>query len=117
MSGQARHARSRRRTTSFSIAALSEAESASATASSRRRARRAAHTRSPNPATAIIGVPTGVKLFNIIGTLWGAAVFGEIRGMRNYLILGLAYAYWVKSKHPAIYEEIGRTVLAEAHER
>lgn len=55
MSGQARHARSRRRTTSFSIAALSEAESASATASSRRRARRAAHTRSPNPATAIIG--------------------------------------------------------------
>ena len=33
------------------------------------------------------------------------------------LILGLAYAYWVKSKHPAVYAEIGRTVLAEAHER
>jgi Na+(H+)/acetate symporter ActP len=33
------------------------------------------------------------------------------------LILGLAYAYWVKSKHPAVYDEIGRTVLAEAHER
>ena len=33
------------------------------------------------------------------------------------LILGLAYAYWVKSKHPAVYAEIGRTVLADAHER
>jgi hypothetical protein len=33
------------------------------------------------------------------------------------LIIGLAYAYWVKAKHPGIYEEIGRTVLAEAHER
>ena len=33
------------------------------------------------------------------------------------LIIGLAYAYWVKSKHPAIYEEIGRTTLEEAHER
>jgi amino acid transporter len=33
------------------------------------------------------------------------------------LILGLVYAYWVKAKHPAVYEEIGRTVLLEAHER
>ncbi|CAB4340054.1 MAG: amino acid permease [Actinobacteria bacterium] len=33
------------------------------------------------------------------------------------LIIGLIYAYWVKSKHPAIYAEIGRTVLEEAHER
>jgi amino acid transporter len=33
------------------------------------------------------------------------------------LAIGLGYAYWVKSKHPAVYEEIGRTVLAEAHER
>jgi amino acid transporter len=33
------------------------------------------------------------------------------------LALGLIYAYWVKSKHPAIYEEIGRTTLEEAHER
>jgi amino acid transporter len=33
------------------------------------------------------------------------------------LIFGLLYALWVKSKHPAIYEEIGRTTMEEAHER
>jgi len=33
------------------------------------------------------------------------------------LLIGLLYALWVKSKHPEIYEEIGRTVLEEAHER
>jgi amino acid transporter len=33
------------------------------------------------------------------------------------LLIGLLYAYWVKSKHPEIYEEIGRTTLEEAHER
>ena len=31
--------------------------------------------------------------------------------------LGLLYAFWVKSKHPDIYEEIGRTTMEEAHER
>jgi hypothetical protein len=33
------------------------------------------------------------------------------------LIFGLLYALWVKSKHPDIYEEIGRTTMEEAHER
>jgi amino acid transporter len=33
------------------------------------------------------------------------------------LLIGLLYAYWVKAKHPAIYDEIGRTTLSEAHER
>ncbi len=33
------------------------------------------------------------------------------------LLVGLLYAYWVKAKHPAIYDEIGRTTLSEAHER
>ena len=33
------------------------------------------------------------------------------------LIFGLLYALWVKSKHPEIYEEIGRTTMEEAHER
>lgn len=33
------------------------------------------------------------------------------------LVVGLLYAYWVKAKHPAIYAEIGRTTLEEAHER
>ncbi len=33
------------------------------------------------------------------------------------LLIGLLYAYWVKAKHADIYAEIGRTVLAEAHER
>ena len=33
------------------------------------------------------------------------------------LIFGLLYALWVKSKHPEIYEEIGRTTMGEAHER
>jgi amino acid transporter len=33
------------------------------------------------------------------------------------LIFGLLYALWVKSKHPAIYEEIGRTTMESAHER
>ncbi len=33
------------------------------------------------------------------------------------LLIGLLYALWVKSKHPEIYEEIGRTTMEEAHER
>ena len=33
------------------------------------------------------------------------------------LLIGLLYALWVKSKHPEIYEEIGRANLEEAHER
>jgi amino acid transporter len=33
------------------------------------------------------------------------------------LLIGLLYALWVKSKHPEIYEEIGRTTMKEAHER
>jgi amino acid transporter len=33
------------------------------------------------------------------------------------LLIGLLYALWVKSKHPEIYEEIGRKTMEEAHER
>jgi len=33
------------------------------------------------------------------------------------LLIGLLYALWVKSKHPDIYAEIGRSNLEEAHER
>jgi amino acid transporter len=32
-------------------------------------------------------------------------------------VLGLGYAFWLRSAHPAIYSEIGRTTLEEAHER
>ena len=32
-------------------------------------------------------------------------------------VAGVVYAYYVKSKHPATYDMIGRTVLEEAHER
>ena len=41
--------------------------------------------------------------------------------MPYYVVLtlgvGLGYALWVRAKHPDIYNEIGRTVLQEAHER
>jgi amino acid transporter len=33
------------------------------------------------------------------------------------VVVGLAYAYWLRAKHPETYDEIGRTTLAEAHER
>ena len=33
------------------------------------------------------------------------------------LIIGFGYAAWVKAKQPALYAEIGRTTLEEAHER
>ena len=33
------------------------------------------------------------------------------------LVLGVGYAYYVKSKHPDVYDMIGRTTLEEAHER
>jgi hypothetical protein len=32
-------------------------------------------------------------------------------------LVGLVYAVWLRSAKPAIYAEIGRTVLEEAHER
>jgi amino acid transporter len=32
-------------------------------------------------------------------------------------VLGLAYALWLKSARPSIYDEIGRTTIEEAHER
>jgi len=32
-------------------------------------------------------------------------------------VIGLAYALWLKSARPQIYDEIGRTTLEEAHER
>jgi len=33
------------------------------------------------------------------------------------VVIGVVYALWVKAKRPEIYDEIGRTVLEEAHER
>jgi len=33
------------------------------------------------------------------------------------LALGLGYALWLRRSHPDTYAEIGRTTLAEAHER
>jgi amino acid transporter len=33
------------------------------------------------------------------------------------LALGLGYAFWLRAKHPDTYAEIGRTTVAEAHER
>lgn len=33
------------------------------------------------------------------------------------LVIGIAYALWVKSKRPELYAEIGRTTVEEAHER
>ena len=33
------------------------------------------------------------------------------------LALGVGYAFYVKAKHPDVYDMIGRTTLEEAHER
>jgi len=33
------------------------------------------------------------------------------------IVLGVGYAFWLRARHPAIYGEIGRTTLQEAHER
>ena len=33
------------------------------------------------------------------------------------VLVGIGYALWVRSQHPTIYSEIGRTTLQEAHER
>jgi amino acid transporter len=33
------------------------------------------------------------------------------------LVLGFGYAMWLRGAHPAVYSEIGRTTLEEAHER
>jgi hypothetical protein len=32
-------------------------------------------------------------------------------------LIGLVYALWLRSAKPAIYAEIGRTVMEDAHER
>ena len=32
-------------------------------------------------------------------------------------VIGLAYALWLRSAKPAVYAEIGRTVMEDAHER
>jgi hypothetical protein len=39
-----------------------------------------------------VSYPIVTTLPGIIATLWGVLLFGEIRGQRNYLILGAAYA-------------------------
>jgi hypothetical protein len=32
-------------------------------------------------------------------------------------VIGLAYAVWLRKSNPAVYAEIGRTVMDDAHER
>jgi hypothetical protein len=52
----------------------------------------------------------------------GLAAKSDVFKVAPYMILavfviGLVYAVWLRSAKPAIYAEIGRTVMEEAHER
>ena len=52
----------------------------------------------------------------------GAAADSPVYKATPYIVLvtfliGVAYALWVRATKPAVYAEIGRTVLEEAHER
>jgi hypothetical protein len=71
----------------------------------------------------------GVGMLYVVWALWqslavaaGAASNSNVLKAGPYIILalfvvGLVYAVWLRSSKPAVYAEIGRTVLDEAHER
>jgi amino acid transporter len=71
----------------------------------------------------------GVAMLYVVWLLWdnrefaaGLAAKSDVFKVAPYMILavfliGLVYALWLRSAKPAIYAEIGRTVMEEAHER
>jgi nucleoside recognition membrane protein YjiH len=71
----------------------------------------------------------GVAMLYVVWLLWdnrafaaGLAAKSEVFKVAPYMILavfliGLVYALWLRSAKPAIYAEIGRTVMEDAHER
>ena len=71
----------------------------------------------------------GVAMLYVVWLLWdnrefaaGLAAKSDVFKVAPYLILGaflvgLIYAVWLRSAKPAIYAEIGRTVMEDTHER
>jgi amino acid transporter len=71
----------------------------------------------------------GLAMLYVVWALWtslavaaGAASNSMVLKAGPYMLLavfviGLVYAIWLRSAKPAVYAEIGRTVLDEAHER
>jgi hypothetical protein len=65
----------------------------------------------------------------VVWALWdnrafaaGLAANSDVFKVGPYMILaifviGLAYAVWLRKSNPAVYAEIGRTVMDDAHER
>lgn len=71
----------------------------------------------------------GVAMLYVVWLLWdnrefaaGLAAKSDVFKVAPYLLLGsfligLVYALWLRSAKPAIYAEIGRTVMEDTHER
>jgi amino acid transporter len=71
----------------------------------------------------------GVAMLAVVYLLWdnrafaaGLAADSLVFKTGPYFIvgifaIGLAYAFWLRSANPAVYAEIGRTVMEDAHER
>ncbi|CAN5553714.1 APC family permease [soil metagenome] len=71
----------------------------------------------------------GLAMLYVVWLLWdnrafaaGLAANSEVFKVAPYLILGifaigLVYALWLRTARPAVYAEIGRTVMEDAHER
>lgn len=71
----------------------------------------------------------GLAMLYVVWLLWdnrefaaGLAAKSDVFKVAPYMILGvfaigLAYAVWLRTTKPAIYAEIGRTVMEDAHER
>jgi len=79
--------------------------------------------------TLICPIVGGLGMVYVLILLWqnrafalGAAAESWIWTWAPYyilamIVLGIGYSMWVKKSHPEIYDEIGRTVHEEAHER
>ncbi|MDT5339774.1 MAG: hypothetical protein QOD90_5279 [Mycobacterium sp.] len=71
----------------------------------------------------------GLAMLYVVWLLWdnrefaaGLAAKSDVFKVAPYMILavfviGLAYAVWMRTTKPALYAEIGRTVMEDAHER
>jgi amino acid transporter len=71
----------------------------------------------------------GVAMLYVVWALWdnrafaaGLAANSDVFKVGPYMILaifvvGVAYAVWLRKSNPAVYAEIGRTVMDDAHER
>jgi hypothetical protein len=71
----------------------------------------------------------GLAMLYVVWLLWdnrefaaGLAAKSDVFKAAPYMILavfaiGLGYAVWLRTTKPAVYAEIGRTVMEDAHER